>query len=59
LNAALDAASARLSSTAKDPALASRLQALAGALGTGGDATAQKRAKALAATLQGISARLK
>lgn len=59
LNAALDAASARLSSNAKDPALASRLQALAGALGTGGDATAQKRAKALAATLQGISARLK
>jgi hypothetical protein len=60
LKAALASANARLASSGRDPALASRLEALAANLGSGGgDATAQKRVKALRATLQGIAKRLR
>lgn len=57
---ALDEAAARLDANAKDAALAARLQSLAASLlKSGADPLTLKRAKLLAATLKGISARLK
>ncbi len=57
---ALDEAAARLDAGAKDAALAARLQSLAGSLAkSGDDPLTRKRTGALAATLKGISARLK
>jgi uncharacterized protein (DUF305 family) len=59
ISSALELAASRLTATARDAALAARLSSLAGRLdATSGDAVTVKRKKGLAATLQGVAARL-
>ena len=60
LSAALDAAAARLGTSARDQNLAQRFESLARTLAaSGGDAVTEKRKTGLAETLTGIAARLR